>query len=426
MTPNISLNARALVGEYTIKFNENLKFTNRIINEVDENISALVKNGVALLSPEDETLDGRLLTINGEKVLNFITNSCLGLETDLRIKDGIIDSVHRYGASFIVSRIFASAPQFKEFERLLEQIFSSYPLIVPSTTLGHLCAFPVIFQRHDLLILDKFVHNSVQMATKIVSSWVKIKTIAHNDMESLNQVIDAAHNDPKINNIWYLTDGINSVSGAYCPINELNNLLEKYDKFYTYIDDAHGMSVYGKNGCGYVLSHFTQQPEKMIVAVSLSKSFGIGGGGTLIFPKKEWRRKVRHCGPTWIYSSPISPPILGAGIASAKIHLSPEIEKLQQRLRELINLFRKLASEKGLALMNSNSATMNFIKIGTQEKTIRIVQELLMNGFLVNPFVFPAVKTESAGLRIVITLHCTETDISNLVDNIAAVMRQYS
>lgn len=41
----------------------------------------------------------------------------------------------------------------------------------------------------------------------------------------------------------------------YAPFTALDNLLEKYDKFHLYIDDAHGMGWTGENGNGVVCKY---------------------------------------------------------------------------------------------------------------------------------------------------------------------------
>jgi hypothetical protein len=46
-----------------------------------------------------------------------------------------------------------------------------------------------------------------------------------------------------------------------------------------------------------------------------------------------------------IFSGPIQPPMLGAAIASARIHLSPEIVQLQKELQERISLCNRLLKE---------------------------------------------------------------------------------
>ena len=55
----------------------------------------------------------------------------------------------------------------------------------------------------------------------------------------------------------------------------------------------------------------------------------VTGGAVTVFPSKEMARKVRTCGGPLITSGPLQPANLGAAIAAASIHLTPEINILQ-------------------------------------------------------------------------------------------------
>ena len=57
---------------------------------------------------------------------------------------------------------------------------------------------------------------------------------------------------------------------------EIVELLNRYPNFYLYADDAHGMSIAGKNGSGVILNQVDFHP-KMILATSLCKAYGAGG-----------------------------------------------------------------------------------------------------------------------------------------------------
>ena len=64
-----------------------------------------------------------------------------------------------------------------------------------------------------------------------------------------------------------------------------------------------------------------------------------------------------------IFSGPVQPPMLGAALASARIHLSPELHDLQRALRERIELCTQLLSQHGIALA-SNGTPICFVPIG--------------------------------------------------------------
>ena len=116
--------------------------------------------------------------------------------------------------------------------------------------------------------------------------------------------------------------------GDVAPLGDLQQLAARYEQLHLYLDDAHGVSWSGRHGRGYVLGN-GRIPPRTVIAASLSKGFA-GGGGALIFPDKETARLVRTCGGPLIFSGPLQPALLGANIASARIHLSPEIERRQR------------------------------------------------------------------------------------------------
>ena len=101
---------------------------------LDEVLTEAAGKGLLQLTPQDDApLDGRTLMLDGEAKLNFGSCSYVGLETDLRLKQGAIAAVSSYGVQFASSRAYLSAPPYRELERLLGQLFGA-PLVVAQTT----------------------------------------------------------------------------------------------------------------------------------------------------------------------------------------------------------------------------------------------------------------------------------------------------
>ena len=214
-----------------------------------------------------------------------------------------------------------------------------------------------------------------------------------------------------------MADGIYSMYGDGAPIRELYSLLDKYDNFYLYVDDAHGMSWCGPNGGGYVAA---QGPlhNKLYLVTGLAKSFG-AAGGVLIFPNDDIRRKVRNCGGTMIFSGPLQPANLGAIIASAKIHLSEEIVEKQEQMSKRMRFFNSTAKLYNLPLINPTESPIFFIGVGKPEVGYNLVRRLMKEGYYINLSVFPSVSYNNTGLRMPITLHHTLEDIDGLLRCIA-------
>jgi acyl-CoA synthetase (AMP-forming)/AMP-acid ligase II/7-keto-8-aminopelargonate synthetase-like enzyme/acyl carrier protein len=397
-------------------------FADERVQAISRTFSAGRSNGLIQHYADDEPLTGRTIPIGERDLVNFVTCSYLGLEFDPRVIEGIHQAANRYGASFIVSRAYASAPSFAEFERLLGEIFEAYPVVVPSTTLGHLSFMSVMIQRGDVIILDQQVHNSVQLAALTVQGKATLVPTSHNDMARLEQLVERYLAKPETNRVWYCADGVYSMHGDLAPVGDLLGILSRHERFHCYIDDAHGMSTRGRHGRGYVLSCQEQLHHRMVVAVSLSKSFGIGCGGALVFPCREWRDMVQTCGATMIFSSPVPPPMLGAGIAAAKIHLSPELPGLQAELQARITKFGEVASELGIDLLSDSSSPVQYVMIGDFERAQTVAKDVLNDGFFVSICAYPAVAINQSGVRLTLSRHVSETDIHGVLSSIARAL----
>jgi 7-keto-8-aminopelargonate synthetase-like enzyme/predicted N-acyltransferase len=390
------------------------KQTNNFINTIDECLTNGVKNGIFQVSLEDETFNGREVTIAGRRVVNFGSCSYLGLEVDERLKQGAIDATIRYGTQYSSSRLFSACNLYEELEGLLYKIFDNNPVIVAaSTTLSHLGALPVLVQDDDLVILDHQVHGSVQLAVQILKArGTKIEMIKHNRMDMLEDLIK--ENPNKYNKIWYMADGLYSMYGDYAPLTDIACLLEKYPNFHLYVDDAHGMSWSGKHGSGTVLNQMSLHP-KMVLTTSLSKGFATSGGAT-IMSDKEMMRKVLTCGSSYTYSGPLHPPMLGAAIASAKIHLTDEIYQLQNKLAAKLQIALSTIEKYDLPLVLPSGSPIFYIGLGLPRVGYNMVKRLLGEGFYTNIGIFPGVPVKCCGLRLAVTNGQTEEDIKNVLD----------
>jgi 7-keto-8-aminopelargonate synthetase-like enzyme len=388
----------------------------QILDTIDEVTNISANLGIAQLNVEDEILNGRTVHVNGREVVNFGSCSYLGLEKHPAIIQGVIDCVTRFGSQFSSSRAYASVTPYAEAEGLLEEMFERPVLLAPTVTLGHLSNIPVLVGDHDAVILDLQVHACVQTAAQLLKArGVHVELIRHNRVDLLEErIIELQQKHEKV---WYMADGVYSMYGDFLPINDLYILLDKFPQFNLYVDDAHGTGWAGKNGTGYVLS---QKPfhERLFLVAGLAKSFA-ACGGVLVFPDERSKRKVRNCGGTFIFSGPIQPPMLGAIIASAKLHLSPEIKHFQLELQKRVDYFVETCKSFKLPLIGESNSPIFFIGVGKPGVGYNMVTRIMNKGFYINLSVFPSVPYKNTGLRIPLTVNHTFEDIYNLLAIIA-------
>lgn len=359
---------------------------------------------------------GPQIILNSQPILNFTSCGYLGLENHPALTQGVIDVVKIYGTQYASSRAFASIDLYAVLEQKLSELFDAQAIVTASTTLGHQSCLPAVVEDNDLLLMDHQAHASLQQTAMILkANGVKINIFKHNDIADLERKIKS--NKCKFNKIWCVIDGVYSMYGDFAPLDEIYALLDKEPQLCLYVDDAHGMSWTGQNGVGYVLSQMKQH-DRMIMATSLNKAFACSGG-VLLFKNQNWAKKVKNCGSTLIFSGPIQPPMLGAAIQSAKIHLSGEIHRYQAVLRENIAFCNQLISQWQLPVVAKNNAPIFFIACGLPKTTFQLCRSMLEAGYYLNPGVYPAVPFKRGGVRFTITAKHTKAQIKQMIECLA-------
>jgi hypothetical protein len=205
----------------------------------------------------------------------------------------------------------------------------------------------------------------------------------------------------------------------FFPAAELDELAARHENLWLYVDDAHAASWTGRHGRGYALEHLSEATlARTVVAASLNKSFA-AAGGAITFPDEESRRFVATVGGPLIFSGPVQPPMLGAIVASARLHRSPEIAERQALLRSRIRLFNGLAAEAGLPLVSESEAPIRYIGAGVASVAYRLTERMRDAGFFVNTATFPAVPAKRCGARLTVTAHHTDDDVTGVVEALA-------
>jgi 7-keto-8-aminopelargonate synthetase-like enzyme len=383
---------------------------------MDAAITEGILLGLGHLTAEDEQLGGRFLTLRGRRQINFGSCSYLGLETDLRLKNAACDAVARFGVQFASSRAYVSCPPYQELERLLAAMFETPLVVAQTTTLAHFAALPLLIGKDDAVICDQLVHNSVQaVLPTLQAAGTFCRFVRHSRIDRLEEILRTL--DERHRRVWYLADGVYSMHGDLAPLGPLQDLMSRDERLHLYLDDSHGLTWTGRHGRGTLLGDRPLPPRTVMVA-SLAKAFS-AGGAVLALPDLETARLVRSCGSTMIFSGPLQPALIGAAIASARVHLSTELAQRQHKLRARIELFNTLAEARRIPLGSPAPTPIRFIETGDNRATYQMASDLMSEGFYTNTALFPAVSKNRGGLRVALTVHQTAEDVRGLIDAIA-------
>ncbi|AFK05383.1 aminotransferase class I and II [Emticicia oligotrophica DSM 17448] len=390
-----------------------LMYVNNLFAEAKE-------RGLMFLESEKDEHTNNIIHFKGKKLINFLTNSYLAFENDARVKSAAIQGIEKYGVFSSVSRTYVSFEHFLDLEDKLEQIYGLPSLVVNNVSQGHFAYLPLIVGPNDAVITDQFVHKSVNMAVQYLKGGgIYTEVLRHNQMDDLERRIRVL--SESYNKVWYLTDSVFSMHGDVAPFSDLKLLLDSYEKFNLYVDDAHGMSWMGENGKGYALHHIPKH-DKLFVICSLNKGYG-ATNAAMVFPNQEMKDLVHSLGLPIIFSSPTMHAGITAASAIADIHLSVEIYERQAMLNERIKLFKQKAQDLQIPMINPNSHTpIGFIVLGNVEAMAQFGEKMQDRGFVMSIASFPSVPLKHSGFRVTLSLHQSMNDIESLLDNAAEVM----
>lgn len=386
------------------------------VDTINDILTEAKARGVLQLEFEGESWKGSHVKIDGREMGNFGTCGYLGLELHPKVIQGAIDYAQSYGVQFSVSRTYLVSRKNYELEEHLSQIFMGKPVIAfTSTTMAHLSVLPIVVGVNDAILLDQQSHISIQNAAQLmVPKGVPIDIIRHSNLEMLEHKMKSIYD--KYDRIWYMIDGVYSMYGDVAPIEEINQLMAKYPKLYLYVDDAHGMSWFGENGCGRLFKS-TLENDRTIYITTMAKGYGTMGGIS-VFPDKSWYDKlILHGGPL-AYSHPIPPPMMGAAMAAAKIHLSPEIYELQASLKEKLDCANTLFAKTDIPILSYPETPIYFVGTGQPIVGYNLNKRIIDEGFYINIGMFPAVPVKNTGLRFTITNHNSLDQIKAFVEAI--------
>lgn len=212
----------------------------------------------------------------------------------------------------------------------------------------------------------------------------------HNDVAHLEELLQTLPADtPKV----IAFESVYSMDGDFAPIEQILDLAEKYNAF-TYLDEVHGVGLYGEKGGGYA-QHLDLADRVDCIEGTLGKAFGLMGG--YIVGDDAMVDAIRTYASSFIFTTSLAPALVAGAIASIN-HLS-EATELRAKHQSVAAKLKKLMTDSGLPVMDSPSHIVPLM-VGDAVACKAVSDELLTDyGIYVQPINYPTVPKGQERLR---------------------------
>lgn len=354
-----------------------------------------------------QSAPGREILVNGRTLLGFCSNDYLGLAADPRVAAAFKAGVDRWGAGAGASHLVSGhTSAHEELEEALAH-FTARPraLLFGSGYAANLGAINALLGPGDHVFEDRLNHASL-----LDGGWLSrahFAWFAHGDAGDLEARLAGCAESSRRKLV--VSDGTFSMDGDLCPLPGLVAAAHRHQAWLM-IDDAHGMGVHGRGGCGVVDPAVHGLADVPVLVGTLGKAFGTAGA--FVAGSEALVETLIQRARNYIYTTALPPAVAVATLASLRI--AREEEWRRERLRELVARFRAGAAQLGLRLLPSATPVQPVI-VGESGAALALSAALESRGLLVPAIRPPTVPAGTARLRVTFSAFHEPGDVDRLL-----------
>ena len=334
--------------------------------------------------------------------IDLASNNYLGLAQNCRSIEASIAATREYGTSLCGTPI---ATGYIDLFRKVEQQLSSFvgleeTILFPSCYQANNGIFALLVDEESLIVIDRYAHSSLMQG--VMAAKAKISPFLHNDIDHLEKILSR---NVEYQKIFVVTESVFSTEGSIVPLDEIIYLCRKFDAI-PVVDDSHGIGVLGKHGKG-VLEYFGVDDFPGIYTASLGKA--IAGSGGMVSGKKHIIEFLRHYCPQLIYSTAITPGILG-GIVGALDVIERDFDILKGKMWHYKDRISEVLPNE-----SKGQTPIHSVLTGSAEATLMLSKKLYEHKILSTPFIEPSVPKNSGVVRLIAGAGLTEEQVDQAV-----------
>jgi 5-aminolevulinate synthase len=347
--------------------------------------------------------------------INWCSNDYLCMSTNEEVIAKLAFVTHRSGTGSSGTRnISGTTIYHKELETTLAQWHKKEAaLLFNGAYAANVTTLQTLGKNIPGLIFISDERNHASIIEGIKGCKNEKKIFRHNDTEHLGELLASIPADqPRL----IVFESVYSMSGTIAPVKEITALAKKYNAL-TYIDEVHGVGLYGETGAG-ILEQEGVQTEVDIINGTLSKAIGVFGG--YIAASSIIVDFIRSYGSGFIFTTSLPPAICSA--ANRSIQLIQQHNEYRENFHNNVSLLRQALIENGINFL-SNHSHITSVPVKDATRCRQVANDLLLQqGVYLQPINYPTVPVGEECLRIITTARHQPKHINHLAFSLNKVL----
>jgi 8-amino-7-oxononanoate synthase len=338
--------------------------------------------------------------------INLCSNDYLGLATDPRLKEAVLEAVAKAEAvGSTGSRLLSG--NAREWEDV-ESEFAAFAgtesaLYFGSGYAANMGLLSSILEPGDVVFSDALNHASLidgirlSRATKVI--------YPHADVEFLENALREHSRSARAKVI--VSESVFSMEGDLAPLNSLLRLARDYGAELV-LDEAHATGVIGPRGRGGA-AELGVTREVLGVVHTCGKA--LASAGAFVCCSESLKQFLVNRARTFIFSTAM-PPYFAVQVRAA-LELAASAEDRRAHLRVMGNLLRE---ELARVEVNVGASAAQIVPLfcGTNEAALHVAAVLQESGFAVRAIRPPTVPAGTARVRLSLTAKIAQEEILRL------------
>lgn len=353
--------------------------------------------------------EGKLVEADGRQMLNLSSNDYLGLASDGVFREEFLQSLssQQLDMSAASSRLLTgNFSIIEQVEDLLAHLFGTEAALVFNSGYHmNTGILPALADEQTLVLADKLVHASLIDGIRLSSA--RCIRFRHQDYGQLESLLEKYTGD--YNRVMLVVESVYSMDGDLADLPRLVALKKRYENVMLYVDEAHGIGVFGPNGLGVAEAQGCIQDIDLLCG-----TFGkaVASVGAYVVCNPVLRDFLVNRMRTLIFTTAL-PPInwLWTNFVLQRL---PDLKERRVHLQLLSAHFRRLLENKGYG--SASGSPIVPLVVGESVAAVVLAEQLQQHGFYVLPVRPPTVPEGTARLRFSLTASLTEEEIDRLSD----------